>query len=193
MESVHYLNLEYFLLRTYQFFSGTSIDTSGVWGWLHAFWVQITILGLAISFILFIATVWVRIRLVAVEHEAERKHEEEAHRKHALAEEKRGNPRWERIMALMASTDENNWRVAIIEADSMLYDLLVERGYPGETLGEKLRGANPLQFTTLDLAWQAHKVRNALAHLGEAYPLTEREARAAVDLYARVFEEFGVL
>ena len=48
-----------------------------------------------------------------------------------------------------------------------LDDLLSVRGFVGETLGEKLKGANQQQFATLDLAWEAHKMRNALAHLGE--------------------------
>jgi hypothetical protein len=193
MENVHYLNLEYFLLRTYQFFTGGHIDSASAYEGIRSFWVQLSILGLALSFILLVMTVWVRIRLIVVEHEALEKHEAEAHRKRTEREEKKGNQRWERIVALMGYSDEAQWRIAIIEADSMLEELLTERGYPGETLGDKLKNANPLQFTTLDLAWQAHKVRNALAHLGEAYPLSEREARATIDLYARVFGEFGII
>ncbi len=75
----------------------------------------------------------------------------------------------------------------------MLADLLAVRGYVGDTLGEMLRGANKQQFTTLDLAWEAHKMRNALAHLGEAFPLSERDTKATVDLYRRVFEEFDYI
>ena len=59
--------------------------------------------------------------------------------------------------------------------------------------GEKLRDANPLQFSTLDLAWQAHKVRNDIAHAGEGFHLSEREANATIDLYRRVFEEFDFI
>ena len=60
-------------------------------------------------------------------------------------------------------------------------------------MGDKLKNANPLTFTTLDLAWQAHKVRNAIAHMGDTYPLTERDTHATIDLYRRVFEEFNYI
>jgi hypothetical protein len=56
-------------------------------------------------------------------------------------------------------------------------------------VGERLRDANPLQFTTLDLAWKAHKVRNDIAHAGESYQLSQRDTHATIDYYRRVFEE----
>ena len=192
MDGVNYLNLEYILLRVYQIFTGVGASTSDLPSQAVALWGEITIAGLALAFILFVATVWVLIRTVIIEHEGFHKREEEE-RKRGIREEAKGNSRWERTVALASSGEEGDWRRAIIEADNMLDDLLTERGYLGETLGEKLKGANPLQFTTLDLAWQAHKVRNAIAHLGEAYPLSERETRATIDFYARVFEEFGIL
>ncbi|OGC80697.1 hypothetical protein A2943_02270 [Candidatus Adlerbacteria bacterium RIFCSPLOWO2_01_FULL_51_16] len=193
MGNVDFLNIEYLLLRVYKLFSGVSTDTSGFSDWVASFWTQLTIAGLTLAFIFLIVLVLVRIRLVGVEHEALHKREEEARQKIAALEEAKGNARWERVVALISTPDENNWRLAILEADTMLEELLNEQGYTGETVGEQLKSANPLQFTTLDLAWQAHKVRNAIAHLGQAYPLLEREARATIDLYARVFEEFGII
>ncbi len=75
----------------------------------------------------------------------------------------------------------------------MLNLLLTDKGYAGQTIGDQFANANPLQFTTLDLARQAHKVRNDIAHGGEGFHLSEREVRTAIDNYARVFEEFGLL
>lgn len=197
MENVNFLNIEYLLLRVYKLFGGAHTETSSFSSsfsdWVVSFWMQLTILGLVLALIILILTVWVRIRMIGVEHAALRKREEEAHRKAATLEEAKGNARWRRVVALASSPNEDNWRLAIIEADAMLEELLNEQGYPGESVGEQLKNANPLQFTTLDLAWQAHKVRNALAHLGAAYPLSEREARATIDLYARVFEEFEII
>src|SRR5665811_901993 len=92
---------------------------------------------------------------------------EELRRKHTVHPAK--NPQWEHVMALASSPIESDWRRAIIEADIMLDNLLMSRGYRGATLGDKLKTANPLQFTTLDLAWKAHKVRNDIAHGGEQY------------------------
>ena len=192
MDGVDFLNLEYILLRVYKLFTGVGASTSDLPSQAVALWGEITIAGLVLALILFVATIWFLIRTVIIEHEGFHRREEEE-RKHGLREEAKGNARWERVVALASTGEEDNWRLAIIDADSMLEELLDSQGYPGETMGDKLKSGNPLQFTTLDLAWQAHKVRNAVAHLGQAYPLSERETRATIDFYARVFEEFGVI
>jgi hypothetical protein len=112
------------------------------------------------------------------------------HPKHSASAE---NSRWQHVLELSNSTHESDWRRAIIEADIMLGDMLGEQGYRGSSIGDKLKDANPLQFTTLDLAWKAHKVRNDIAHGGENFHLSERDVRATIDQYQRVFEEFKLI
>ena len=190
------LNLEYFLLRGQDFFAGFHVTT-----WPH--WVlvvveDVLILGMVLSLLLIIFIVYALIRLHQVEHEGFHKLEAHLHEDHGGHHEEEveshgGNERWEHIVALASGPSEGDWRRAIMEADIMMYDVLEEQGYPGTTVGEKLKMANPIQMTTLDLAWQAHKVRNDIAHGGEATPLTERVAKATIDSYRRVFEEFGAI
>lgn len=148
---------------------------------------------MAVSVVMLALLVYFKIKLIVVEHEGLTQREEEWRAAAQPPEESTVNGRWRHVVALASSGDEGNWRRAIMEADVMLGELLNERGYQGETIGEQLKLANPLQFTTLDIAWQAHKMRNALAHLGEAFPLSERDTRATIDQYARVFEEFSII
>jgi hypothetical protein len=103
------------------------------------------------------------------------------------------NAQWERVVLLANSGVESDWRRAILEADIMLGNILQIRGYRGQTIGDMLKEANPIQFTTLDLAWKAHKIRNDIAHGGESFVLTGRETSAAIDMYRRVFEEFDYI
>lgn len=154
---------------------------------------QLALLGMAISVVMLALLVYFKTRLVMVEHEGLHAKEEEERAQMQAPEQSTKDPRWERVVALTSSGEESDWRRAIMEADVMLGELLSDKGYMGESIGEQLKLANPLQFTTLDIAWQAHKMRNALAHLGEAFPLSVRDARATVDQYARVFEEFGII
>jgi hypothetical protein len=193
MGDVNFLNLEYFLLRVYHLYTGAGVGSFDLAAQLFTLWQGITFIGLFISLVLVVLTVWARVRAVIVEHEGFHQLEVAAAHAAAAREESKGNARWERVIDLMKSPEESNWRLAIIEADSLLEELLNNQGYIGDTVGEKLKSANPQQFSTLDVAWRAHKVRNAVAHLGAAYPLTEREARATIDYYARVFEEFGII
>lgn len=98
--------------------------------------------------------------------------------------------RWQKIQALYHQGGESNWRQAIIEADIMLDDMLTAQGYDGDTIGEKLKSIESSDFSTLQYAWAAHKVRNEIAHKGQEFILTEREARQAMNWYERVFDEF---
>ena len=77
--------------------------------------------------------------------------------------------------------------------DVTLGDALAEAGYIGATIGEQLKITNPLQVTNLRLAWDAHMLRNKIAHGGEGFELTVREVQVAIDNYKRVFEELGTI
>ncbi len=103
------------------------------------------------------------------------------------------NPNWQRILKYIDSPNESDWRLAILEADIILYDLLEIMNLPGETIGDKLKSVEKSDFTTLDNAWAAHKVRNSVAHDGQDFVLTQHEARRIIELYRTVFEEFKVI
>ncbi len=103
------------------------------------------------------------------------------------------NQRWENALAHVASDNPNDWRLAIIEADIMLEELLDTLGLPGMTIGDKLKGTSPSFMRTLDDAWKAHRTRNDIAHRGTDFVLTRRVAQETMDYYRRVFEEFEII
>lgn len=193
MEGVNFLNLEYIILRVYELVSGVDVDVGEIPNWVLYWAGQLALLGMTLSVVLLALVVYVRIRIVFAEHEGFGEKDRRTVIEESVIEEIPRNARWEHVRNLIAQPQESDWRRAIIEADSMLGTLLTDQGYRGSSIGEQLRDANPLQFTTLDLAWKAHKVRNEIAHGGEGYKLDEREARSTIDLYARVFEEFNFI
>ena len=98
--------------------------------------------------------------------------------------------RWKKILEHANTENENDWRHAIIEADIMLDELLSVQGYHGDTVGDKLKQVERSDFNTIDLAWEAHKVRNRIAHEGSAHDLSAREVRRVIALYEQVLHEF---
>lgn len=100
------------------------------------------------------------------------------------------NERWELIEEHVSSESASDWRVAILEADNMLEDMLVRMGYDGESIADRLRAVEPSDFTHIQSAWEAHKVRNKIAHEGVNFVVTQREARRVIELYRKVFKEF---
>ena len=98
--------------------------------------------------------------------------------------------RWEKIQSLISSQNESDWKQAIIQADIILDDLLNKMGYKGESVGEKLKRIEPSDFNTLNEAWEAHKVRNSIAHDATGPAMNEHQAKMVINLYKKVFEEF---
>lgn len=103
------------------------------------------------------------------------------------------NERWEHATAHINSANASDWRLAIIEADVMLDELLRAKGYHGDSIGEMLKGVDKSDMLTLDSAWEAHKIRNEIVHSGSDYQLNERDAKRAMSHYEAVFREFKII
>lgn len=121
------------------------------------------------------------------------RHLEAMQRSVAVADIPQTHLRWHRIEEQLASDDPQSWRLAILEADIMLGELLDLQGYRGETMADKMRQVDRAQFNTIDLAWEAHRVRNKVVHEGEAMQMNAREAQRVVGLYEQVFKEFNFI
>ncbi len=109
-----------------------------------------------------------------------------------IEEQRIVNPSWERVLDYTESLSESDWKLAIVEADIMLGELLEKLSVPGDTIGDKLKVIEKSDFTTLDKAWDAHKVRNQIAH-ESGFRLSQRETRRVVDLYRSIFDEFEMI
>ncbi len=96
--------------------------------------------------------------------------------------------RWDHVKNLFASQNETDWRVAIIEADAMLDDLLIRLGYTGNSLGERLKSADPRNFPKRNEAWKAHLIRNKIAHEGSSFRLSHMQALRVMHWYEDVFK-----
>lgn len=103
------------------------------------------------------------------------------------------NKDWERVQKLFNSDNPSDWKIAILEADIMLEDLVrVKMGYRGETLGECLKQIEASDFTTLQEAWEAHNFRNRIAHESDA-GISRRDVNRAIGLFEKVFREFSYI
>ncbi len=98
--------------------------------------------------------------------------------------------RWETVKTHIESSNPNDWRQSILEADIILDELLTKIGYKGDSIGDKLKRVERGDFATLNDAWEGHKVRNQVAHGGSTFSLNHHEAKRAIEHYRRVFEEF---
>jgi hypothetical protein len=103
------------------------------------------------------------------------------------------NPKWQKVLDYLFSSNENDWKLAIIEADSMLLELLIQLGFKGDTIGDKLKNADRDSFHSLSSAWEVHNTRNKIAHEGSSFELSLHEAKRLIALYENIFQEFGFI
>ncbi len=158
-------------------------------------WNTIGIISASITIILLFIIIFSLVRLYEIQ--VFDKDEIEHEINHALAKLKERdrelNPRWKYILTLLESPNESDWRVAIIESDTLLEEAFRERGLVGNTMSELLEEAKINGYSSIQNAWDAHLVRNKIAHEGLNYPITQVEGRRVIKLYQNVFEDLQVI
>ena len=102
------------------------------------------------------------------------------------------NEHWEKVLHYLASDNPAEWKLAVLEADNILDEVIKHLRTVGENLGERLKSIAPGELLTLDDAWEAHKTRNQVAHETN-FILTKPVARQTIERYKRVFEELEYL
>ena len=100
--------------------------------------------------------------------------------------------KWKEVMDHLESSNQNEWKLAIIEADKLVDDLLKKAGFPGDTMGERLTNTHHDQLRTLHYLWQAHRLRNKIVHETD-FDLSYRDTHEALNYYKATLEELGVL
>ena len=156
---------------------------------------------LAMFFLVIICYVIVRMLEIRAKEHKHLHHEihEYAHNKaeqeKRLREEVGGskNERWSKTLDYLFSQHGSDWKLSIIEADSMLDELLETLGFHGESLGDKLKMANQENFPQLTTAWEVHTIRNKIAHEGLAFELSQHEAKRIIALYEQIFHGYGFI
>ncbi|HSE29516.1 MAG TPA: hypothetical protein VLA77_02945 [Candidatus Saccharimonadales bacterium] len=80
---------------------------------------------------------------------------------------------------------------AVFEADKLLDRALKEKGMRGQTMGDRLKSAKTL-FSNNNAVWQAHKMRNRLAH-ETGVRFTQGEVRGAMTSFKTGLKDLGAL
>jgi len=199
---INFINNAYIYQKFYDFLSLFSQNPDALIAKLLAFFDVIKPLSVLLSLLFLTGIIYCTIRIRVVIAEAKEKagghgHGEFAEGGEAVHEESHTaepavvvNPRWEKIMEHVNSGNPSDWRLAILECDIVLHEMLTKMSYHGETLSDKLKAVERSDFLTIDKAWEAHRVRNAIAHEGSNFQISDRETKRVVGLYEEVFREF---
>ncbi len=189
---ITFLNLEYFFVQVLDFFSNF-----GDFGRVGGYEDLVAILKIIAAVLVVLSFIFISLLIIRIQEL--RKEESEmlevvSYDTIGEAElEPRYYRRWQRVLEDVHSDNESLWRAAIIEADSILESLTQEMNIEGDTLGERLKNVDISDFLSLDNAWEAHKVRNEIAHDGAEMMLSHQKAKNTIRNYEIVFNEFNVI
>jgi len=158
-------------------------------------WNIIGIISMLLSIICIALIIFSLIRLIEIQiyDKDEINHEIYQAQLRQKERDRTANPRWHYIQTLIESPNDSDWRVAIIEADSLMEEILKEKGITGNTVSELLEGAKDSGYRSIQDAWDAHLVRNQIAHDGLDFPLSQVEGRRVIKLFQNFFEELRII
>lgn len=161
--------------------------------WLHGWWPIFQMLSAVLSVVAVCWALYAYFKLREVEHAEEKIFGHETSDTFLAVPLKPENERWQKVLKHAYSENPAEWRLAIMDADVMLDEALRKMGYQGEGMAEMLKAVDPSDMLTLDAAWDAHRVRNRVAHDGTNFDLTERETKRVVSLFESVFKELKLI
>jgi hypothetical protein len=99
---------------------------------------------------------------------------------------------WHKIEEHFYRGGESDLKVAILEADKLLNDALRESGIMGANLGDRLKKATSAQMPNINELWQAHKLRNQIAHEPN-FKVKRDIAERALNIYEEGLNNLGIL
>jgi hypothetical protein len=190
-----FINVEYIFMKLWNLFGGFFEFLFSV-----RFLIFLKVFGTIIIILLITAVLYCLVRLYEIKQESKKKKGSSTVAQTAgnaedappLPTEKH-NTMWDAIRAKLLSDSPSDWRLAIIEADIYMDKILDQQGFHGDTVGDKLKQVTPDKLNSINMAWEAHKVRNRIAHEGSAFNLTMPEARRILSYYEIIFRDLGVI
>lgn len=96
--------------------------------------------------------------------------------------------KWNVIMVRLDTGLESEYKLALIEADTMMYDSLKRMRYAGDTLGERLKKLTVATLPNIEDIKRAHQVRNTVMH-DPNYTLSLDEIRELLAIFEQAFRD----
>ncbi|MFH1979041.1 MAG: hypothetical protein ABII97_01485 [Patescibacteria group bacterium] len=181
---IKYLNLEYFYYKIFVFLSeGRNIITEGIFEGEIPSWLVFFASFLSLLFAVGIVyNIWKIFKI---------RKKQIGEYVRIITEDKPEDriTKWDLIKKRLDSENPSDWKQAILEADSLVDDIIKKIGYRGETFGERLSNITLAQFKCLNKVWEAHKIRNRIAHEGTNFQLNKLQAERVIGMYEEALIE----
>jgi len=105
---------------------------------------------------------------------------------------KRSIKAWRKIQKHFFAGNDEELKLALIEADKVLDEALKHAGFRGENIGDRLKNLDESKLPNIQDVWEAHKLRNRLVHETD-FRLDRNTAERALAIYEQTFRDLGLL
>ena len=99
--------------------------------------------------------------------------------------------RWMEIEQSVVRDNEATYHMAILNADKLVDQALKDRGFSGQTMGERLKATRGKLSHREDL-WAAHKLRNRIAH-EENVRVNYNQLRRSLNAFKHTLKDLGAI
>ena len=96
------------------------------------------------------------------------------------------------IQMRLQLSEQNQWKLAILEADHILNEILKMSGYLGAKLEDKLDLISEAQLSNVEEISNVHKIRDKIS-ADPSFAVSQEEAREIIDVYKKSFIELNLL
>lgn len=99
---------------------------------------------------------------------------------------------WDKIIKRLEKGTGAELKLAVIEADDLLNDVLEKMGYSGETLGEKLEQLDKKTLPNLDEISEVHQIRSDIIH-DPTFRLNFSQAAKILEVYRKALSSLEAI
>jgi len=100
--------------------------------------------------------------------------------------------KWEKIVKRLEQGTESEAKLAIIEADDLLNEILEKMGYSGGSLGEKLKQSERTILPNLDEVLEARRIKSDIVY-DPSFQLSFDQAKKILEIYERALSNLEAL
>ena len=100
--------------------------------------------------------------------------------------------KWKNVLKRLETPNEEEYKLAVLEADGMLDQSLKRMGFAGDTLADRLQKVSVGIISNLSEVRQANAIRNNIVHDPD-YRLTLSEAQRIIGVYETAFEGLDLI
>jgi hypothetical protein len=108
-----------------------------------------------------------------------------------VLDQERYRTSWLQIERQLIRDEQSSSHLVLLNADKLLDQALRQRGFKGNTMGERMKAARD-SWSNRDAIWSAHKLRNRVAHEPDV-TIGYDDARRALSAFRQGLKDVGAI